>query len=108
MANVWIIESNRRERGEHGIMVNIPARILHDGCQIATAPSTVTLVGNQRPTTQSLEDVAEDVTRPTVRAEGKDTFAGLAERPVSKEGPYLRNWPSQSHSLAWMENTVVS
>lgn len=100
------MESNRLERDENVTVVTGLKRILREDRRITAASRTAAVIGNPPIEPQTLDAALEEVVAPIQRAEVKDTFAGLTDRPGSEEGHNLRLRPSQSCPSERLEDTV--
>lgn len=81
--------------------------ILWDGHQAATELSTVMIVGNIHIASHSLEAALHKVAARIARANGEDTFDGLADWPVSKNRRASRNRSTKLCSSARLLETVL-
>lgn len=101
-----MIKSNPRNSAEQATAVSNTELILCDGCQSAPALRTAAPVVNPPIAIQSLQSTLDEVYAPVLSVERENNFDDLCNRPLSEERPASRVLLTQSHTSAWLENTV--
>lgn len=100
------MNSNRHEHEKDVTVFSNPECILRDKRRAAATSSVTTPVGNPPIAPQLLDAALEKAVTQIPRAEGEETFDGLADRPVTEERAASRIQPTPFASLVRSENTM--